>query len=226
MNLATDQGIILAAGLGTRLAWLTHKTPKALMPIAGTAVIIRVIRRMVAAGVRHIAINVHHHAALLQSTLGDGRQFGVSLYYSVEPRLLDSGGGARQALLCLPSIAPVLIHNADIVSTIDLRALQYQQGSCALAMVQNPAHHLAGDFSLSDVWVGNHGTRYTFAGVSYWQPEVILSAKPNRPLPLLDLIHSQMDAKRCAGILHLGAWFDIGRPVDWVQASRLMAMLE
>ncbi|MDQ6975500.1 MAG: sugar phosphate nucleotidyltransferase [Mariprofundaceae bacterium] len=221
MNKRTDQGIILAAGLGTRLNWLTRTRPKALMPIAGVPVIIWVIRRMVAAGIRHIAINIHHHADLLQSTLGDGEKFGVRLYYSIEQHLLDSGGGAHQAMLCLPSVSPVLVHNADIVSSIDLHALQQKNAACVLAVVKNPPHHATGDFTLQQGLLGlNHGLRYTFSGVSYWQPELILSGRLGTRFSLLQSIHAQIHRGKCAGFFHPGSWFDIGRPADWIQASK------
>ncbi len=219
----TDQGIILAAGLGTRLGWLTENRPKALMPIAGVPVIVRVIRRMAAAGIRHIAINVHHHAALLQSVLANGQQFGVCLYYSVEQQLLDSGGGVRQALLQLPSIGPVLVHNADIVSTIALPHLQRSahKTDAVLALVKNPAHHPSGDFSLQQGRVScAKGPRYTFSGVSFWQPDVLLAKPAATPFSLVDVMNEQMRKQRCAGLLHAGSWFDIGRPADLIQASR------
>jgi len=67
-----ERAVILAAGLGTRLKWLTRDRPKALIEVAGTPVIVHVIRGLAAQGIRDIAVNVHHHAEKLVRALGDG----------------------------------------------------------------------------------------------------------------------------------------------------------
>jgi len=218
----TGQGVILAAGMGSRLAWLTQKKPKALMPIAGVPAIIRVIQRMVAAGIRHIAINVHHHADQIMMALGRGERFGVRLYYSPESELLDSGGGLRQAILQLPNPSAVLVHNADICSDIDLRALQHG-GAATLAMVANPTHHPEGDFHLHHGHINvSHGKRYTFAGVSYWRTSLLLERPAATAFSLLDVIRPCMAAQQCKGLFHHGYWFDVGRPADLFRASHFM----
>jgi len=217
----TDQGVILAAGVGSRLAWLTQQQPKAMMPIAGIPAIIRVIQRMVAAGICHIAINVHHHADQITTALGRGERFGVCLYYSPEAQLLDSGGGLRQAILQLPNPTSVIVHNADVCSDIDLRAIQ-QGGAATLAMVANPAHHPQGDFCLKDGYINtSQGARYTFSGVSCWQTSLLLAHPASSPFSLLDVIRPCITAQQCTGFLHHGYWLDIGRPTDLFRATRL-----
>jgi|UPI000362C64B MurNAc alpha-1-phosphate uridylyltransferase len=218
----TDQGVILAAGVGSRLAWLTEQRPKALMPIAGIPAIIRVIQRMVAAGIRHIAINVHHHGEQIMAALGRGERFGARLYYSVETQLLDSGGGLRQAIMRLPNPTAVVVHNADICSDIDLHALQHG-GGVTLAMVGNPAHHPQGDFALHHGLIhASEGVRYTFAGASCWPASLLLARPAATPFSLLDVMRPCIKERQCSGVLHHGFWFDIGRPADLFRASHFM----
>lgn len=220
----TDQGVILAAGVGSRLMWLTENQPKALMPIAGISAIARVIYRMVAVGIRHIAINLHHHGQQIQAALGDGSKFGVALYYSIEPELLNSGGGVRQALQLLPALGPILVHNADVCADIDLLALQHQQpeAGCTLAVVVNPSHHPDGDFVLQQgrLYISSLGLRYTYAGASYWQAEYFIDRPDASSFSLLEPIRQCIADNQCAAMLHRGHWFDIGRPSSLAQASR------
>ena len=55
-----DTALILAAGLGTRLAPLSAVRAKAALPVAGEALIRRQVRWLAAAGVRRVVVNLHH----------------------------------------------------------------------------------------------------------------------------------------------------------------------
>ncbi len=218
-----NRAIILAAGVGSRLKWLTRQRPKALMHVAGSPAIIRVIRRLIAAGIRDIAINLYHHGEGLEHALGNGSRWGVNLYYSHEMMLLNSGGGVRTALDILPGNGPVLVHNADIISDIDLGRLAriLPEKGCSLAMVPNPVDHPAGDFALRSGWVATDGqSRHTFSGVSLWQEEMLLPLAAGQAWSLVNPMRVLMRHGRCAGFLHQGHWFDIGSPRSLMQANR------
>lgn len=217
-----DRAIILAAGLGTRLKWLTHGRPKALMQVAGVPAIVHVIRRLAGQGIRDIAINAHHHAGQLADYLGDGSRFGVDIRISHETRLLDSGGGVKQALSLLPGEGAVVVHNADVMADIDLQALAAScpAGGGCLSLVANPVHHPQGDFALQGGRISlAEGVRYTFAGVSMWDPQVF-EAETEAVFPLSQSMRRLIEAGQLAGVLHRGQWFDIGRPRDLLLAGR------
>ncbi len=222
---SVDRAVILAAGLGTRLKWLTEQRPKALMQVAGEPAIVHVIRRLARQGIRHIAVNLHHHAGALEAVLGDGSRFGVSLYYSREAALLDSGGGVRKAMQLLPGRGPILVHNADIISDLDVRRLLplLAGNGCALALVPNPDEHPDGDFALSEGRVyGSGRPRLTFSGISLWRDEVLLPLAVDQPWSLVHPMRVLMRQGRCAGLLHRGMWFDIGKPRSLMQANRYL----
>ncbi|MDX8395123.1 MAG: sugar phosphate nucleotidyltransferase, partial [Mariprofundaceae bacterium] len=145
-----DRAVILAAGLGTRLKWLTENKPKALMKVAGEPAIVHVIRRLVAQGIRDITINTHHHADLLMDYLQNGSKFGVNIYFSQESELLNSGGGVRTAMDKLPGDGLVAVCNADVLTDVDVQMLARMcpNKGCSIALVPNPKHHLKGDFVL------------------------------------------------------------------------------
>lgn len=226
MRQHVEQAVILAAGMGTRLKWLTQARPKALMNVGGEPAVARVIRRLVAQGVRDIAVNAHHHADQLAEYLGDGSRFGCRIAISREPELLDSGGGVKQALQYLPGEGPVLVHNADVMADVDLQRLAavLPEGGGAIALVANPPHHPQGDFALGGGMVSAAGDdRFTFAGVSLWDRRVFAAYESeDRIFSLARTIREQISAGRCAGMIHRGPWFDIGRPTDLVRADRML----
>jgi len=224
-----DRAVILAAGMGTRLKWMTRHRPKALMKVAGEPVILHVIRHLVAQGIREIAVNAFHHADQLSDYLGDGARFGCHLVISEEEALMDSGGGVKKALSKLPGSGAVLVHNCDVLADIDLTRLAAlaPAGGCSLALVQNPLHHPQGDFSLHRSDVSDRGDdRFTFAGVSVWDSALFDDYEADMAFPLTRPIREQIAHGRCKGLLHAGYWFDVGRPADLMRAGRYLGLKE
>ena len=118
------KAMIFAAGLGTRLKPLTDNTPKALLPIRGKPMLEHVILQLKNAGFDQIAINIHHLGDQIIDFLAANNNFGIQIYISDErDYLLDTGGGIKHAAPFLQGDEPFLIHNVDIISNIDLRAL-------------------------------------------------------------------------------------------------------
>ena len=114
--------MIFAAGLGTRLKPLTDHMPKALVPVAGKPMLEHVILKLIASGFDEIVINVHHFAEQIINFLKEKNNFGIKIWISDETEeLLDTGGGIKKASSLLNE--PFLVHNADILSNVDLKAL-------------------------------------------------------------------------------------------------------
>ena len=114
--------MIFAAGLGTRLKPLTDHMPKALVPVAGKPMLEHVILKLIASGFDEIVINVHHFAEQIIDFLKEKDNFGIKIWISDETEeLLDTGGGIKKASSLLNE--PFLVHNADILSNVDLKAL-------------------------------------------------------------------------------------------------------
>ena len=133
------QAMIFAAGLGTRLKPLTDTMPKALVPVGGQPLLWHVIQKLKAAGFDRIVINVHHFAQQIVDYLKANNNFNIDIRISDETEmLLETGGGIKKALPLFDSQSPILIHNVDILSNIDLAAIydEAQQSNVdALLMV-------------------------------------------------------------------------------------------
>lgn len=114
--------MIFAAGMGTRLKPLTDVIPKALVPVGSKPLLQCVMERIAEANASHVIVNVHHKAEQIKNFLNvSASHFPFSISVSDESeKLLETGGGIRKATpLFLPD-EPVLIHNVDILSNVNL----------------------------------------------------------------------------------------------------------
>jgi len=132
------KAMVLAAGLGTRLRPLTDDRPKALVTVAGRTLLELTLGRLRAFGVREVIVNVHHFADRIVDYLSANRNFGMRIEVSREESLLDTGGGLKNAawFFLEPGSAeePFLVHNVDVLSTIDLaRMVEFHRERDALA---------------------------------------------------------------------------------------------
>ncbi len=122
------KAMILAAGLGTRLRPLTNDRPKALVEVAGKTLLEITLRRLSTFGIRDVIVNVHHFPDMIVDYLKSHDNFGMQIAISLEEVLLDTGGGLKKAAWFLqedsadPDV-PFLLHNVDVISTIDLRRM-------------------------------------------------------------------------------------------------------
>ena len=120
------KAMILAAGLGTRLRPLTNDRPKALVEVAGHTLLEITIARLKQFGVREVIVNTHHFAEMMIEYLRARNNFDIRVEISQEDVLLDTGGGLKKAgwfFLEDGSDAPFIVHNVDVISTIDLHAM-------------------------------------------------------------------------------------------------------
>ena len=114
------EALILAAGLGTRLRPLTNDRPKALVEVNGTTLLEYNLRRLIGFGFNKIVINIHHFPDMVIDFVRQ-RNFEAEILFSDERELLmDTGGALKKAAPLFSGKEPVLIHNVDILSTLDL----------------------------------------------------------------------------------------------------------
>ena len=116
------QAMIFAAGLGTRLKPLTDRIPKALVRVGGEPLLKRVIFQLKDAGFTRIVVNVHHFSNQIIDYLRDNDNFGLDIRISDETdKLLETGGGIKKAWPLFDPNEPILIHNVDILSNVNLK---------------------------------------------------------------------------------------------------------
>jgi mannose-1-phosphate guanylyltransferase len=120
------RAMILAAGLGTRLRPLTDNKPKALVEVGGRSLLEITLARLRTLGITKVIVNVHHFAEMMEAYLREKNNFGMRVEISREDVLLDTGGGLKKAAWFFVEDGgdePFLLHNVDVISTIDLKQI-------------------------------------------------------------------------------------------------------
>ena len=116
--------MILAAGLGTRLAPLTDTMPKCLVEIGGMTMLERTARRLVAAGADRLIVNVCPFADDVERFVASRDGFGVETRISREtPAPLETGGALLAARTHFRGDAPFFLHNVDVLTDLPLAPL-------------------------------------------------------------------------------------------------------
>jgi NDP-sugar pyrophosphorylase family protein len=244
------KAMVLAAGLGTRLRPLTDDRPKALVEIAGRSLLEITLTRLSTFGIRDVIINVHHFADKVIDYLQLHHDFGMHIEISREEVLLDTGGGLKQAgsffLQDSGSVdEPFILHNVDVLSTIDLRRMvdfHVENQALATLAVQD---RKTSRYLLFNQQVQLCGRRSVNAGSS----EIVRSAEPlealafsgihvisPRLLPKLteagvfSIITSYLRlAEAGESIIGFRAdqyyWRDVGKPENLLQAAQELPLL-
>ncbi len=90
--------MIVAAGLGTRLRPLSELRPKPALPVRGIPLISYPLELLAHHGVTEVMINVHHLPEILIDAAQRSCPAGMTVHFSVEEVIFDTGGGIRRAV--------------------------------------------------------------------------------------------------------------------------------
>ena len=239
------KAMIFAAGLGTRLKPLTEHMPKAMVPVAGTPMLERVIVKLKDAGFTEIVINIHHFGQQIIDFLQARQNFGITIHVSDERgELLDTGGGIKKARPFLDGNEPFLVHNADILSEIDLNAfyqthLNNDAEATLLVSQRNTTRYLLWDENYQlNGWINKatgevkpEGLIYregslkelAFGGIHIISPSIFRymeNERWNGKFPIIPFYLSICNEARIQGFpLQDVKWFDIGKPETLAQAE-------
>lgn len=219
------EGMILAAGMGTRLGELTQSRPKALVEVDGRPLLARVIDRLAEAGCRHIVVNMFCMADMVADYLARGT-WPVPISVSDErPLLRDTGGALRKAAPLFWGDGEVLLHNVDVLSSIDLQALVAQHREERNLATLCCSHRdtrrmlLFGQGCLKgrvgEVEEAEDDMRLAFSGISLISSEVLRGLPhTDQPFPLIEgLLGLSREQGRVGCFCHEARqWLDVGRP--------------
>ena len=205
------RGMILAAGLGTRLAPLTDKTPKPLIEIGGEPLIVRQILQLKEGGVSDIVINLHHLGEMIFNRVGNGGEYGVQIQYSWEKSLLETGGGIKNALPLLGK-EPFIILNGDIYSDFSFTDLPnaLKPDSLGHLVLREPTNgEQTGDFIVSGSKIIGRGDRLTYCGIGLISPNLFINS-PEGAFSLRELFFDALARRALEYQKFDGLWEDIG----------------
>jgi len=220
--------MILAAGLGTRLAPLTDNRPKPLVPVGNRAIIDHTIFWLKAHGVREIIVNAHHHPNQLRNHLDGGRPFGVTIHISEEREILGTGGGIQKTRWFWDR-EPFVVVNGDILTNIDLGAA-YEAHQKRDDLVTLLLHDFAPFNQIKinnchDILAINPAPergRLAFTGIHIMKPEVLDHIPPGRFSCILETYRSLIQAGRPlrGHVVQDHYWRDAGTIESYIEANR------
>ena len=119
------RGMVMAAGLGTRLRPITWEIPKPVVPVCNRPIVAHLTKLLADHGVDEVIANLHWFPDVVKKSLGDGSKFGVDLSYSYEDELLGTAGGVRNVseFLTAGDDDVFVVLAGDALTDIDLGAL-------------------------------------------------------------------------------------------------------
>jgi MurNAc alpha-1-phosphate uridylyltransferase len=224
MSAAPRTAMVLAAGLGKRMAPITDTLPKPLVAIAGKTLLDRGLDALAAAGVTKAVVNVHHFPDQIRSHVAK-RSAPYIVISDESAGLLDSAGGIVKAL---PELGgdPFYILNADTFwidragSNLERLALAWDAARMdILVMLADPAHatgHSKGTDFLIDAGsrlarAGDAPDGLIYAGAAIVAPRIFAGATPERQ-SLNAYFDRAIAAGRLYGMKMDGHWITVGTP--------------
>lgn len=109
--------VIMAGGLGTRLAELTRDTPKPMLKVGSRPLLETIVRGYADQGFRHFYFAVNYKSEQIEAHFGDGNSLGIEVRYLREQQRMGTAG----ALSLLPEtpMMPFIVTNADLLTKDD-----------------------------------------------------------------------------------------------------------
>ena len=242
------QAVIIAGGKGTRLAPLTHRSPKPMLPLLERPFLTWMVERCRDAGITDILMNIRYQASQIQDYFADGEAFGVQIRYVIETTALDTAGAMKLAEPYFIGV-PLVVFNADILTDLDLKALiQTHQETKAdatitLTRVEDPTAFGLVELDQSDEIEANWpatarpilafrekptaeeaarlGIDTVNAGTYVLNPEVFKPYASDEPLSFERRVFPDLLAQqnRVTGFIWDGYWMDLGTPAKYLQGQ-------
>ncbi len=226
------KAMVFAAGVGSRLKDLTKNTPKCLIDIgSGATMLGHVLTKLKKSGITSVIINLHHLPDAITNYLSEN-DFGIDVAFSEEPELLGTGGGLKKAAWFFNTDEPFIVHNSDVFSDIDLKALcSHHESSGALGtlavMTRPTRRHLLFDETSSLIGWENSGApatmvrespaprRAAFSGIQILNPRVFDYFKAHHgEFSIISAYLSAVEAGEKLESFDMSSsyWIDMGTP--------------
>jgi NDP-sugar pyrophosphorylase family protein len=206
---------------------------KAAVPIAGQALITRILRYVSRYGVQQCVLNLHHLPETIAARVGDGSDLGVQVKYSWEsPKVLGSAGGPRKALP-LVGDADFYILNGDTLCDVNLEALAAQhtetRALVTMALIENRWPERYGGVVTDSRGIvygfvprGSPAATYHFVGVQMAHPSVFAQLRLDEPAETVGSLYPKLIASNpgsIRGFLADGDFWDVGTPADYLETA-------
>ena len=231
-------GMVLAAGLGTRMRPLTETVPKPLLTLRGRSLLDHALDRLDEAGVGEVVVNAFHLAPQVVAACAARTDPRTTVL--VEDELLETGGGIRNALPHLgeaPFAPPFAVVNGDAywldgpTPALARLAAAFDAERMEALLLLVRAATVDGDVGLGDFLLDPLGrvrrpkerevAPYTYTGVQIIHPRLLDGTQPGR-FGLMRAWMRAIEAGRLYGLVHDGVWFHLSTPPDLQRAEEVL----
>ena len=236
MTIRPRTGMLLAAGLGTRMRPLTDRTAKPLLPLGGKPLIDHTLDRLAVAGVETVVVNAHWKAERLEAHLAARSGRAPRTILRREAALLETGGGVKAALDALGP-APFFVVNGDAFwldgprPALDRLAAAFDPEKLDGVLLVHRTFQVHADVGMGDFvvdkWGGlrRRGERevvpYIYAGLQLITP-ALLAGTPEGAFSMNRAWDIAMAAGRLRAVVHDGLWFHLSTPADLAEAEGIL----
>jgi NDP-sugar pyrophosphorylase family protein len=237
---ANLQGMIFAAGLGTRFKPWTDKHPKALAVVNSKSLLQRNIEYLQQFGITKVVVNVHHFAGQIVDALHQNNGWGSEITISDETDMvLETGGGIKKASPLFTADTIVVI-NVDILTDLDLGkliAFHQQHEPISTIAITNRTTSRYFLFDEHDTLCGWRNTKTgeekiarpaktyypkAFSGIHVISKKLLSLIQREGKFSIVDVYLELAANHTIKGFDHSGSRFiDVGKPDSVAQAEKL-----
>jgi NDP-sugar pyrophosphorylase family protein len=226
------KAVLLVGGMGTRLREVVPSLPKPLARVGNRPFLELLIRQLLSQGIDRLVMCTGYLADQIEREFGDGREFGATIEYSVEPEPLGTAGAIKLAQGYLQTVPDFLVMNGDSFLDIDLRQFVHfhrtHGGLATLAVVpvENAGRYgtVFADSSnrVSSFFekTGKDSPGLINAGVYAFNRDLFQHISDG-PVSLEKNVFPQLLGRGVYAMKQQGLFIDIGTPTDYIRAQQL-----
>jgi NDP-sugar pyrophosphorylase family protein len=202
------------------------------MPVFGKPLITFALDHLSALGVTSFVVNTHHLAGQFAAFFANGTYLGRRVKLVHEPRLLETGGGIKNAEKWIGQ-DPFIVYSGDILTDIDLEGLieeHFRKGNDVTLALRNTG--LASSLALStdgrviDIKArANRSGTYDFANVSLWNPEIFRRIPAGTKISFFPVLADWLgkDGRIGGIVLNERQWFNIGSRAEYLAVHQTIS---
>lgn len=221
------KAVVLAGGMGTRLAPYTTVFPKPLMPLGEEPILETVLYQLKSYGFKEIILAVGYLSELIKAYFNDGSAFGIKISYSKEDKPLGTAG----PLSLIDGLEDTfLVMNGDVLTSLSYSELvKFHEEKGGIGTIAVSKRDLQVDYGVIEV--GTDGTVKSYTekpslhynvsmGIYIFEPRVLEFIPKNEKMDFPDLVKRLLQqGEKVAGYLSDDYWLDIGRHDDYEKAQ-------
>ena len=228
------KAMVLAAGFGTRLQPLTCAWPKPMFPVLGRPLLSHTFDLLRQAGIRDIAVNVHHLPECIIDHYENTPPPNLNLHFSREEQILGTAGGIKNLQNFLGD-GPFIVINSDVVTDINLNHIiefHKNKDACLTLVVRQdalPEQYAPIEISKDGRVVRfvngsleNHpedSMRVMFTGIQVMEPNIFERIPAGKFCGTTEDVFPEMvkNGFPVYGYLYDGYWKDMGNRTNYLQ---------